>query len=78
MAQKPKAVDLSGFDSLPDNARAPLPVVCALYSVSDETVRRRVKAGLIPAPIKEGGSTRWIVGDLRKALCVSGSQGAKR
>lgn len=64
-------VDLSGFESLPDSARASLHVVCALYSVSDETVRRRVKAGLIPAPIKEGGRNRWIVGDLRKALDAS-------
>lgn len=68
MAKTATRPDLSDFDSLPDSARAALPVVCALYSVSGETVRRRIKAGLIPAPIREGGSNRWIVGDLRKAL----------
>lgn len=59
---------LADFDKLPDSARAPLPVVCGLYAASPATVWRRVKSGLIPAPVKEGGSTRWIVGDLRRAL----------
>ena len=56
------------FDDLPDCARAALPVVCMLYDVSPATVWRRVKSGDIPAPIKDGSSTRWLVGDLRRAL----------
>jgi predicted DNA-binding transcriptional regulator AlpA len=67
MAKK-VAPGLAEFDQLPNAARTALPVVCGLYGASPATVWRRVKAGLIPAPIKEGGSTRWVVGDLRAAL----------
>ena len=59
---------LANFDALPDSARAQLPVVCELYAISPATAWRRVRAGLIPAPIREGGGTRWIVGDLRRSL----------
>lgn len=58
------------FDQLPDVARIALPTVCALYGVSGETVRRRVHQGLIPKPVKDGGSTRWLVGDLKKSLAA--------
>jgi hypothetical protein len=68
MGKKTLKPDLAGFDDLPDCARAALPVVCKLYDAAPATVWRRVKAGLIPAPVKEGGSTRWVVGDLRRAL----------
>jgi len=44
-------------------------VVQALYACSDESVRRGVKAGRIPAPHKLGPRvTAWRVGDLRAAL----------
>ena len=56
------------FDKQPDMARAALPVVCAIFSISPATVWRRVNSGLLPKPIKDGASTRWIVGDLRRAL----------
>lgn len=59
---------LYDFDKLPDCARVPEAVVCALFSVSRDTAWVRVKAGLIPAPIKQGNTTRWVVGDLRAAL----------
>lgn len=59
---------LADFDKLPDSARVALPIVCGLYGISPATTWRRVKKGLIPAPRKEGGSTRWVVGGLRKAL----------
>jgi predicted DNA-binding transcriptional regulator AlpA len=72
MGQNSKAPDLSNFNALPDTARADLPVVCALFSVSPATAWRRVKAGVIPSPIKDGRCTRWIVGDLRRALAVDG------
>ncbi|RRS03316.1 transcriptional regulator [Aquabacterium soli] len=53
---------------MPDCARVPEAVVCALYDISRDTAWVRVKAGLIPAPIKQGNTTRWVVGDLRAAL----------
>ncbi|OHB28145.1 MAG: transcriptional regulator [Phenylobacterium sp. RIFCSPHIGHO2_01_FULL_69_31] len=60
---------LADFDRLPDAAFVRLPVVMALFACSDETVRRRVKAGAIPAPVKLGPrSTAWRVGDLRATL----------
>ena len=68
MAQFTSTPGLAEFDALPDVARASLPLVCALYCVGPATIWRRVKSGLIPRPIKEGGSTRCIVGDLRRAL----------
>jgi predicted DNA-binding transcriptional regulator AlpA len=62
---------LEGFDRLPDAANVRLPVVQALYACSDETVRRRVKAGQIPAPRKLGPRiTAWNVGELRRALAA--------
>jgi hypothetical protein len=57
---------LANFDSLPDSAEVPLPVVAALKSVSQMTVLRHVKQGLLPKPVKVGPSTRWIVGQLRR------------
>jgi predicted DNA-binding transcriptional regulator AlpA len=61
-------VSVELFDKQPDTARAALPLVCVLYSISPATVWRRVNLGLIPKPIKDGSSTRWLVGDLRRAL----------
>jgi predicted DNA-binding transcriptional regulator AlpA len=58
---------LEGFDKLPDSAKVPVQVVAAREGVSPVTVWRRVKAGLLPAPVKVGGTTRWIVGELRAA-----------
>ena len=53
------------FDNLPASAKVPVQVVAAREGVSAVTVWRRVKAGMLPAPIKVGGTTRWIVGELR-------------
>lgn len=65
----PTANALTEFDRLPDAAFVRLPVVMALFACSDETVRRRVKSGMIPAPTKLGPrSTGWRVGELRAAL----------
>lgn len=74
MAQKVSLPELTEFDTLPNSARSPLPVVCGLFSISPATVWRRVNAGLLPAPIKEGNTTRWVVEDLRKALAKRGGQ----
>lgn len=63
------AVALRDFDHLPDSANVRLPVVQALFACSDETIRRRVKAGLLPKPRKLGPRvTAWNVGELRLAL----------
>lgn len=64
---------LAEFDTLPNAAHVRLPVVQALYACSDETIRRRVKAGQIPAPRKLGPRvTAWNVGELREALSQGG------
>lgn len=65
---------LADFDTLPNAAHVRLPVVQALYACSDETVRRRVKSGQIPAPRKLGPRvTAWNVGELRAALSEGGA-----
>ena len=60
--------NLADFATKPDTAKARVKTVAALYDVSVPTVWRRVKAGLIPAPQRIGGTTVWNVGDLRRAL----------
>jgi hypothetical protein len=58
---------LEDFDKLPDSAKVPVQVVAAREGVSEVTIWRRARAGLLPAPVKVGGTTRWIVGQLRAA-----------
>lgn len=66
---KQTASALEGFDQLPGSAYVRIAVVQALFACSDETVRRRVKAGTIPAPRKLGPRhTAWQVGELRRCL----------
>lgn len=59
---------LANFDHAPDDARVRLPVVAALFGYSPATVWRRVKAGSLPAPRKDGRITFWLAGELRAAL----------
>jgi predicted DNA-binding transcriptional regulator AlpA len=60
---------LKNFDLLPDSAHVRLPIVMALYACSAPTVRRAVKAGRIPKPIKHlDRAVCWNVGELRAAL----------
>lgn len=56
------------FDSLPNIARIPIQVVCGVTGRSRASVWRDVIAKRLPAPVKCGGSTRWVVGELRTAL----------
>jgi predicted DNA-binding transcriptional regulator AlpA len=58
---------LNTFDALPASAKVSVKVVAAREGVSPVTVWRRAKAGLLPAPVKVGGTTRWLVGELRAA-----------
>ena len=39
-----------------------------IYECSAATIWRGVKNGIIPAPIKVGGLTRWRMADIRAAL----------
>ena len=61
---------LTDFDSLPDSAHVRLPVVMALYACSAPTVRRAVRAGRIPKPLRLffDRAVCWNVGALRMAL----------
>lgn len=62
------ADQLTLFESLPDCALVPLPVVCAIKGRSSASVWRDVAAGRLPQPVKAGPrSTRWRVGELRGA-----------
>jgi predicted DNA-binding transcriptional regulator AlpA len=66
--EKQTATAIKEFDSLPDAAFVKQPVLQALFSCSDETIRRRVLRGELPKPSKFGRSTVWRVGDVRQAL----------
>jgi predicted DNA-binding transcriptional regulator AlpA len=59
---------VTDFDKLPDSARVPLPVVCRLFGWSPATVWRRVREGRLPDPVRDGRTTRWVVGHLRRVL----------
>lgn len=59
---------LRNFDDFPDATRVRLPVVCLLFAASPATVWRRVGAGKLPAPRKDGRITYWTAGELRAAL----------
>jgi predicted DNA-binding transcriptional regulator AlpA len=60
---------LRHFDDLPDSAYVRLPVVAGLLDVSEGSVWRYAKQGIIPTPEKLGPrTTAWNVGKLREAL----------
>jgi hypothetical protein len=60
---------LEVFDFLPISANVRLPVVMALYGISQASVWRNVKNGNIPKPRKlTTRTTVWNVGVLRAAL----------
>lgn len=61
------------FSSWPDEAYVQILVVSLLFDCSRTTVWRRIKQGLIPAPVKLAESCAvWRVGELRKALAAAG------
>ncbi|MFM0210475.1 transcriptional regulator [Paraburkholderia sediminicola] len=63
--QIPEAV--KAFNDLPDDARVPAEVVTALFSISNRTLARRIREGVIPAPATPNPRT-FNVGRLRKSL----------
>lgn len=66
--QKTPAAALN-FDKLADSAQIGPRDMCALLSCSNETLKRRWKAGVIPVPIRHSQSMlRWNVGEVRSAL----------
>jgi predicted DNA-binding transcriptional regulator AlpA len=69
-----KVIDDSGldpkvryFDELPESALVDIKVVAAVRGISIPTAWRHVRKGILPAPQKNGGCTRWLVRDLRVA-----------
>lgn len=40
----------------------------AMLAIGKSTLWSKVKAGVLPAPIKIGGATRWRVSDLQRFL----------
>jgi predicted DNA-binding transcriptional regulator AlpA len=55
------------FDELPGSALVDVKVVAAVRGISIPTAWRHVRKGILPAPQKNGGCTRWLVRDLRAA-----------
>lgn len=55
------------FNDLPDDARVTADVVTALFAISDRTLLRRIREGVIPAPATPNPRT-FNVGGIRKSL----------
>jgi predicted DNA-binding transcriptional regulator AlpA len=63
------AATIQTFDDLPDAAQVRSAVFCKLLDCSRATLWRRVAAGSVPKPMREGPNVaRWRVGDIRKHL----------
>lgn len=61
--------DIKLFDSLPDSALASAKIIAALFDISENTVWRMARDGRLAKPVYlSSGTTRWRVGDIRKAL----------
>lgn len=55
---------------------ASVQTLCRIYECHPATIWRNVKRGVIPAPIKVGGLTRWRMADIRAALSGDESEAA--
>jgi predicted DNA-binding transcriptional regulator AlpA len=61
----------SDFDSKPDTALVDVKTVADLLSIHRNSVWRMARSGRLPAPVVVAEqTTRWRVGDLRKALAA--------
>ena len=59
----------TGFTAFPDEALIDVKVVAGLLGCTRNTVWRRARAGILPAPVKTGPrSTGWRVGAIRQYL----------
>lgn len=62
-------ISLAKFDELPDSALIDVRVYSGLLGCSPNTVWRRVKSGILPAPIRVSTQqTRWVVRAVRSSL----------
>jgi len=69
MAQRTISPHLLAFNSLPDLALIDVRTYALLLGCSENTIWRRVRAKVLPAPIRVSSQqTRWRVGDVRRAL----------
>jgi predicted DNA-binding transcriptional regulator AlpA len=59
---------LQNFDTLPDSAHIDVQCLAALRGRSVASTWRDLRQGLVPPPKKFGASTRWNVGEVRRAL----------
>ena len=71
MASKTIPPTLAAFHTLPDEALIDVKFLSVLFDCSENTIWRRSKAGMLPAPIRVSTQqTRWRVGGIRKALAA--------
>lgn len=68
------ATALVDFDKLPASALVRIPVVAALFSVSESSVWRWSRTGRLPLPTHIAGVTLWRVGELRGVLSSDDNQ----
>ena len=63
--------ELINFDAMPHSAFVRLDVVSALYGVSNATVWRNSKKGIMPSPKKlSERCTAWNVGEIKADLAA--------
>ena len=75
MAKKKIPSTLAEFHSLPDEALIDVKFVAVLFDCSENTVWRRARSGMLPAPIRVSTQqTRWRVGGIRRALVALSDQ----
>ena len=69
MAAKKIPPTLAAFHTLPDEALIDVKFVAVLFDCSENTIWRRARTGMLPAPIRVSSQqTRWRVGGIRKSL----------
>ncbi len=61
----PSEIAFANFDALPSDARVSVGTVAAVFDVSEPTVWRWTRKGLLPKPERRGGTTRWKVGEIK-------------
>lgn len=66
----PISASVIQFDTLPDAAFIDARTICSLLMCGHTSLWRHVHAGRLPTPKKFGRSSRWNVGDIRKALGI--------